>query len=576
MAGKGDLKAAGAHLSRGIERQAAGDLPGALVEFEKALELYGPTRGKPFAEWVKSVQAQGDGPPAIDADALQAMNEALEQPPKSGARPRPPQVLHAHEETRPERARRLTPPPPIPPSAGGDKARPPTPMETAATMTLPQPPPATPRVTRDPGERESPWDPVPLTPGGSEAPPELRDGRRAGERQKDQLAELQSQATKAAPPPIKPFAGRGSAEPPPAPATGSSSATILGMPALEPKLLTPQNKKRNKVTEDRPESVTREFRSSTPTGPNLRPLDVPELTDEQIHSLLALDSPLLPEGRTSPELELERIDTLDDVEPPSEAERLIEMEALPEPLPSQSSTTLKPLRKNDTNPMGVESYPAEFDPSQLTPTGIKPTALKPVRESQPEDDPYADLNLLPLEVAPDLAGPDEVEEGGTNPTNPFIRGAQASKLQQYTSYGSSAEVKLEDMPPLPSLPGTKTPGHPLGTAEAALQAGDLGAAVDACEAALAEHGGLGGQVARDQLPLVEQIYSAILGGPKLDGRVPVHGRAVGDLEPRSAFLLSRLDGAMSVEDVLDVSGMPRLEALRVLALLVRRGAVVVK
>ncbi|HEX6839825.1 MAG TPA: hypothetical protein VF334_24790, partial [Polyangia bacterium] len=573
-AGKGDLAAAAARLTRGLERYQAGDLVGALVEFEKALELYGPTRGKAFGEWVKSVQAAAatGKPAAIDAEALQAMNEALEEPPKSGVRPRPPQVLHQQEETRPERARKLVSPsqgwpelpptsdgrtPPIPGGAAADKARPPTPMETAATMTLPQPPAANRKVTRDPVEGgESPWDPVPLTPGGSEAPAELRDGARKSERQKDPLAELQSQATKAAPPPVRP----------------GSSATLHGMPALESKLLTPQHKKRNKVTEDRPESVTREFRSQTPTGQNLRPLDVPELTDEQIQSLLSLDSPLLPEGRTSPQLELDRIDTLDDAAPPSEAERMIEMEALPEPLPSRSSTTLKPLRKNDTNPMGVESY-GEFDPNQLTPTGIKPAALKPVRDPGPEDDPYADLNLLPLEVAPDLSGPDEVEEGGTNPTNPFIRGTHASKLAQYTSHGSSAEVKLEDMPPLPSLPGTKRAAHPLGVAEAALQAGDLGAAVDACEAALAETGGLGGTVARDHLPLVEQIYGAMLGGAD---RVPKHGKAVGDLEPRSAFLLSRIDGAMTVEDVLDVSGMPRLEALRVMALLVRRGAVVIK
>ena len=140
-------------------------------------------------------------------------------------------------------------------------------------------------------------------------------------------------------------------------------------------------------------------------------------------------------------------------------------------------------------------------------------------------------------------------------------------------YGSSTEVKLEDMPPLPSLPGAKTPAHPLGVAEAALQAGDLGAAIDACEQVLAESGGLGGKVASDHLPLVEQIYGALLGGAD---RVPTHGRAMGDLEPRSAFLLSRIDGSMTVEDVLDVSGMPRLEALRVMALLVRRGAVVIK
>jgi hypothetical protein len=573
VAGKGDLKAAAAHLAAGLACLGSGDLPAALIEFEKALELYGPVRGPAFGDWVRWVQSKvRDAAATIDEESLAAMNEALEEAPKSGKRPRPPQVLHEPEPTRPERKPRLTPPP-LP----GMPSR--TTLEHAATMSLPQPPQATPKVTRDtPSATESPWDPVPLTPGGHEVPPELREMRRRDE----QLAELQSQATRAAPPPpgkAQPSAKAPPPTPPLKPGAPGSSATILGMPALEPKLLTPQNRKRNKVTEDRPESVTREFKSATPTGPNLRPLDVPELTDEQIHSLLSLDSPLLPEGRTTPQLELDRID--DGMEQAHSAEeRLIEMEAMPEPepepepLPNQSSPMLRPLKKNDTNPMGVESFSAEFDPSQLTPTGVKPAGLKSVRESSPEDDPYADLNLLPLEVAPDLSGPDEVEEGGTNPTNPFIRGSHAHKLAQLAASGSSQEVKLEDMPPLPSqLRPPSTPGHPLGTAEAALQAGDLGAAVDACEAVLAQTGGLAGKVAGDHLPLVEQIYGAMLGGAN---RVPVHGRAMGDLEPRSAFLLSRIDGAMTVEDVLDVSGMPRLEALRVMALLVRRGAVVIK
>jgi hypothetical protein len=73
--------------------------------------------------------------------------------------------------------------------------------------------------------------------------------------------------------------------------------------------------------------------------------------------------------------------------------------------------------------------------------------------------------------------------------------------------------------------------------------------------------------------VIEQIYAGILRSPD---RIPVHGQATPDLDPRSAFLLSRIDGSMTVEDVLDVSGMPRTEALRVMALLVRRGAVVVK
>jgi hypothetical protein len=372
---------------------------------------------------------------------------------------------------------------------------------------------------------ESPWDPVPLTP--------------------EPIAE----------PPAGVLAAR---------ARAATSPTLLGMPPLEPKMLARDNKKRTRVAEDRPESVTREFRAANPTNPNLQPLDVPELTDEQIQALLALDSPLLSDGRTTPEVDLERLDHLE------AADRLVELEPVAAPLES-APTAERPKRKDDTT-IGVSGIEADFDPQSLTPTGIKPQGLKAVRDSDPDDDPYADLNLLPLEVAGDLAAPDEGEEGGTNPTHPFIRGP---KLAGYTSFQPGSEPTLEDMPPLPSRPGGAggKPGQPLADAEAALQAGDLAGAVDACEAALAPTGGLGGVVARDHLPLVEQIYCAILIAPD---RVPMHGEAVSDLEPRSAFLLSRVDGAMTVEAVLDVSGMPRLEALRTLALLVRRGALRIK
>ncbi|MDB4967496.1 MAG: hypothetical protein JWN44_3185 [Myxococcales bacterium] len=566
--GKGDLRGAAERLERGIERYGEGDLAGALIEFEAALQLYpSSARGKQFAAWVKDVQAGrksisgGRRADALDEDALRAVDEALEDPPS-----KPPSGSFPPAIAPPERTRKgtplpptLEPPPPYegkPPSPSyegkppsSDRQRrltPPTRAETAPTMAQLASQPATPpRVTRDAADHhESPWDPVPLTPGGQ------HEVRRA-----DVLAELQSSATKAAPPPPK------------LPPEGSS-ATILGMPPLEPKLLTPQRKR--KVQEDRPESVTREFRSATPTGPNLRPLDVPELTEEQIQGLLSLDSPLLPEGRTTPQIELDRIDELND----SQEQRLIELEAMPTPLPHRAPEGLNHSRKNDTNPMGVSSFAGEsggeFEPQQLTPTGVKASGLKAVREPSPEDDPYADLNLLPLEVAPDLAGADENEEGGTNPTNPFIRGA---KLAAYTSYGTGGEPKLEDMPPLPKQPtGTHKLAHPLATAEAALQAGDVNAAVDACERALAQSGGLAGNVARDHLPLVEQIYGAILIAAD---RVPRHGHATADLEPRSAFLLSRIDGSMTVEDVLDVSGMPRLEALRTMALLARRGAIVI-
>ena len=45
------------------------------------------------------------------------------------------------------------------------------------------------------------------------------------------------------------------------------------------------------------------------------------------------------------------------------------------------------------------------------------------------------------------------------------------------------------------------------------------------------------------------------------------------LDHRSGFLLSRVDGIATVEDVLDVCGMPRLEALKTLVDLIERGAI---
>jgi hypothetical protein len=71
------------------------------------------------------------------------------------------------------------------------------------------------------------------------------------------------------------------------------------------------------------------------------------------------------------------------------------------------------------------------------------------------------------------------------------------------------------------------------------------------------------------------LYSSKIG--KLDA-VPVP--ALGDaelrwlgLDHRSGFLLSRVDGVSTVEEVLDVCGMPRLEALKTLVDLLDRGAI---
>jgi hypothetical protein len=71
------------------------------------------------------------------------------------------------------------------------------------------------------------------------------------------------------------------------------------------------------------------------------------------------------------------------------------------------------------------------------------------------------------------------------------------------------------------------------------------------------------------------LYASKIG--TLDG-VPTHAMADSEvrwlgLDHRAGFLLSRVDGHSTVEEVLDICGMPRLEALKTLVDLLERGAI---
>jgi hypothetical protein len=77
---------------------------------------------------------------------------------------------------------------------------------------------------------------------------------------------------------------------------------------------------------------------------------------------------------------------------------------------------------------------------------------------------------------------------------------------------------------------------------------------------------------------LEDVYAFRLG--PLD-RVPVVARLpapIGDrsVDDRIGFLLPHVDGSSSIETILDVCGMPRLDALRILDDLVQRGIVAFK
>lgn len=85
-------------------------------------------------------------------------------------------------------------------------------------------------------------------------------------------------------------------------------------------------------------------------------------------------------------------------------------------------------------------------------------------------------------------------------------------------------------------------------------------------------------IAHEAQRRLEMHYSSRLGGV---GRRPVLAIQAGDmrwlgLDHRAGFLLSQIDGRHSVEQIVDVSGMPRLEALKTMLELYEMGAIALR
>lgn len=80
------------------------------------------------------------------------------------------------------------------------------------------------------------------------------------------------------------------------------------------------------------------------------------------------------------------------------------------------------------------------------------------------------------------------------------------------------------------------------------------------------------QSSRDRLV---QLYTSRLGSMDRVPRVAVPDSEVRwlGLDHKAGFLLSRVDGEQTLEEIIDVSGMPRLEALKTLAELLEAGAI---
>ena len=107
-------------------------------------------------------------------------------------------------------------------------------------------------------------------------------------------------------------------------------------------------------------------------------------------------------------------------------------------------------------------------------------------------------------------------------------------------------------------------------------AGDeLDKAVTAVDLALSEDptSALAQKLVHRNRDAIMAVFQSYLGDLERQPQLakPLHELAAAPISPRAAFLLSRIDGMLSIDEILDVSGMPRLEAYRHLCQLFLRG-----
>jgi hypothetical protein len=104
---------------------------------------------------------------------------------------------------------------------------------------------------------------------------------------------------------------------------------------------------------------------------------------------------------------------------------------------------------------------------------------------------------------------------------------------------------------------------------------DLERAVAAVDLALSEDpsSALAQKLIHRNRETIMSVFQAYLGNLQRTPQLarPLHELASAPISPRAAFLLSRIDGLLSIDEILDVCGMPRLEAYRYLCQLFLRG-----
>jgi hypothetical protein len=212
-----------------------------------------------------------------------------------------------------------------------------------------------------------------------------------------------------------------------------------------------------------------------------------------------------------------------------------------------------------TTPRTPRPIPPTDDPMIAAPT--RELGLRGGRRPATEDEPTSEVDVHKIRET--ARGNGKPELPGMDP----IDARSAEILEEIDSHAPAGETR-ED----------RTRRRITALLERATEWGhssDLERSVAAVDLALSEdpNSALAQKLIHRNRETIMNAFQGFLGDLQ---RTPVLARPLHELgsapiSPRAAFLLSRVDGTLSLDEILDVSGMPRLEAYRYLCQLLLRG-----
>ena len=197
---------------------------------------------------------------------------------------------------------------------------------------------------------------------------------------------------------------------------------------------------------------------------------------------------------------------------------------------------------------------------------------------------------FPLDLPPEI---EQQDRRGVTPTwvpavsrrgQPNLGGAEGQVRQFMTRTPTRPNLPPLDVPvlneaqvvelagnavPRPGPPGRSPLDESMAVARRSLDEGNVEAALRFVERAVTEAGGIDSPSLATHHTLMQSVYDRSLGDR---ARTVKPGAESQSLDARSAYLLSRVDGTFSIDDLLDISGMDRLEATRTVLHLIRKGS----